>query len=489
MAKQNHAVFARRGCGKTLLLHDSAKRLTPDVRRVYLNCEDLKHHTFPNVLIEILDALFVELDRYFSGWLGKKRRSKQIISRVRKTLAGIKQKADLRHEQVRVTESRGRHEGVGVSAASPDVGGFNLKSGSTVKSEVERSYRQSDEKISELNMWLPELKRHIGELFRLSGGVKAVLIQIDDLYHLKRVDQPFVMDYIHRLCKDLPLYFKIATLRHASVLFAERGGQPTGAQERHDYQSINIDFTLADFKKTETQNRLILDAFGTQAGITKKEIDGVFKGAGWERLVMAGGGVPRDVLSLFLEVLQQVQGRADPRIGKDEVRILSKSALEHRIEELKQDSEGPDQHRLLSGIYAIRAFCMQKGTNVFFVSEQLLQQDSEIRELLYRLLDYRIIHSVGSAITHKSQLGSFHAFMIDIGVYAHMRKLEGRFAEVDITQRDAKEAMRSSPILDGDALEAGLQAAPSNPESALLADDDASLGAGEAPSVLDQPRG
>ena len=75
-----------------------------------------------------------------------------------------------------------------------------------------------------------------------------------DFYHLQRENQPFIMDYIHRLCKDLPLYFKVATLRHASVLYAERGGQPVGAQERHDYQPINIDFTFQEFKKTEKQN-------------------------------------------------------------------------------------------------------------------------------------------------------------------------------------------------------------------------------------------
>ena len=39
------------------------------------------------------------------------------------------------------------------------------------------------------------------------------------------------MDYIHRLCKDLPLHFKLATLRHASTLYADRLGQPLGAQD------------------------------------------------------------------------------------------------------------------------------------------------------------------------------------------------------------------------------------------------------------------
>ena len=69
-ARQNHAVFGRRGCGKTLLLHYSAEQLPPEIRPVYLNCEDFKKHSFPNVLIEILDALFAELENRLTGWFG-----------------------------------------------------------------------------------------------------------------------------------------------------------------------------------------------------------------------------------------------------------------------------------------------------------------------------------------------------------------------------------------------------------------------------------
>jgi hypothetical protein len=91
----------------------------------------------------------------------------------------------------------------------------------------------------------------VRNFFSVSKSTKAIIIHIDDLYHLKRTDQAFVVDYIHRLCKDVPLYFKIATLRHASTLYADRDGQPIGAQERHDYQPINIDYTFSDFKKTQ----------------------------------------------------------------------------------------------------------------------------------------------------------------------------------------------------------------------------------------------
>lgn len=97
---------------------------------------------------------------------------------------------------------------------------------------------------------------------------------------------------------------------------------------------------------------------------------------------------------------------------------------------------------------------------MFLVPDQALQEQNGLRELLNRLLDYRIIHSVGSALTHKSMQGTFAAFTLDIGAYAKFRKLEGRFREIDITAPDARERCRNSPVLDRDTLLQLLQTVP-----------------------------
>ncbi len=205
--------------------------------------------------------------------------------------------------------------------------------------------------------------------------------------------------------------------------------------------------------------------------MTSAEIDEIFKGDGFKRLVMAGGGVPRDCLSIFLEVLQNVS-QGDGRIGKDDVRIMSRGNFERRIEELKQDSEGTEQNALLKGIYVIRKFCLEKKTNLFFISEQMLQQQDNLRDLIYRLLDYRIIHSAGTAITHKSQSGTFHSFVIDVGAYAHMRTLQGRFTELDIGAPKTREKMRSAPILTFEDFNGLWQSVPENIEQAMKIEEE-----------------
>jgi hypothetical protein len=397
-ARANHTIFARRGCGKTLLLHDSRSKLKSDIRSIYLNCEDFKQHTFPNVLIEILKVLFREIDANLSGWFGKKARTKAIVKQILARLKSMHQAPDTLTEQVKESASQETSKKK-LGELSGEMSGAKAKIGAEGSTHsninTERTFERHQQKLQELDLWLPELKANLREFFSISTNVRAIFLQIDDLYHLKRTDQAFIVDYIHRLCKDVPLYFKFATIRHASSLFLAREGQPIGAQERHDYQPINLDYTFSDFNRTESQNWQILKEYGRRAGLTEDELSALFKGEGFSRLVMAGGGVPRDMLSLFLEAMSSLHGEP---IGKDEVRVLSRANLERRIEELKQDAHTDEQSTLIAGIYVLREFCLTKRTNVFLLPEQLLQKDESIKNLFYRLMDYRIIHHAGSEV-------------------------------------------------------------------------------------------
>jgi hypothetical protein len=137
-AKQNHTVFARRGCGKTLLLHDSTKQLPSEIKAVYLNCEDFKQHTFPNVLVEILSSLFAEIGSRLSGWFGRRARTKQIIQDIRAKLGKMHQWPDVHEEAIKHIVS---DEGAitGDANLKTDALKFSLGGSKKEKSETERS--------------------------------------------------------------------------------------------------------------------------------------------------------------------------------------------------------------------------------------------------------------------------------------------------------------------------------------------------------------
>ena len=76
-------------------------------------------------------------------------------------------------------------------------------------------------------------------------------------------------------------------------------------------------------------------------------------------------------------------------------------------------------------------------------------------------------------MTHKSQEGTYQAFAIDIGCYAHLRKLQDRFTEIDVSSPSAKDQMRSAPLLDQAKLMALFESVPKNVEAALLEAEEA----------------
>jgi chromosome segregation ATPase len=191
------------------LLHYSARQLGEGVHSVYLNCEDFKRQSFPNVLIEILRALFAELEKHLSAWFGRKGRSKELIKKIRSDLADLQNKADQTEASVKATSSAelsgNASTELGAGSGLKALAGFSGKS----RDEVERVFQSKHDKLEKLDKWLPRLKQQIREFFELSDKVSAIYLQIDDLYQLRQEDQPFVVDYIHRLCKDVPLFFKM----------------------------------------------------------------------------------------------------------------------------------------------------------------------------------------------------------------------------------------------------------------------------------------
>ena len=65
LSKQNHVVFGRRGAGKTTLV--STLKESSDHIDIYLNIEDYKDITFPNIVIHILVEMLTPMSHKKDG--------------------------------------------------------------------------------------------------------------------------------------------------------------------------------------------------------------------------------------------------------------------------------------------------------------------------------------------------------------------------------------------------------------------------------------
>lgn len=80
-------------------------------------------------------------------------------------------------------------------------------------------------------------------------------------------------------------------------------------------------------------------------------------------------------------------------------------------------------------------------------------------------------YMVVRADSHEAAAKLFENHPIDIGCHAHLRKLQGRFNEVDLSATDAKEKLRSAPFLELSVFEDSFLKAPADAEIRLTADD------------------
>jgi hypothetical protein len=247
LARRPHVVFGRRGSGKSSLLRKVVADLTVDRRPIaFVDLETFKGHSYPDVLISIL----IQTLERFAQWLDTaainpanktsfwqklfgtapkrppfdKEGTKALSQRLAREVADLKRV--LLEEDTIATETRNvtsaMVDGSVEAAAKAAVGAVELgaKASASAKnsSEEEVSHRFTRSKVDLLHRRIIEYQKIFRDLSSLSSGDSYLVL--DDLYHIRKSDQPRVIDYFHRLGKGSNLWVKIGTIRHRSAWYA-----------------------------------------------------------------------------------------------------------------------------------------------------------------------------------------------------------------------------------------------------------------------------
>jgi hypothetical protein len=72
-------------------------------------------------------------------------------------------------------------------------------------------------KANYLHRKILEYQRLLARVVNLAG--EDGLLILDDLYYIRRSDQPLIIDYFHRLTKNQRMWLKVGTIRHRSTWF------------------------------------------------------------------------------------------------------------------------------------------------------------------------------------------------------------------------------------------------------------------------------
>jgi hypothetical protein len=470
--KRHHIVFGRRGSGKSSLLRKAAADLTVDRRPIaYVDLETFKGHTYPDVLLSILLSALKE----FNHWLktaaihpatrttfwqklfgSKPNRPAYNRGQIQSLSEDFTKHINNLQEQLHSSD----HTQTTSSTKTVETGSHSIDASANLAvhgvgaasklSEVTSGEVTKEEQQTYKHSKLEFLHQHIldyQDLFRrmreACGGDSYLFL--DDLYHIRKSDQPQVIDYFHRIAKGNGLWLKVGTIRHRSRWYIH-GDPPIGVKLGDDADEIDLDLTLEKYPLAKQFLSKILKSFATDCGI---ELTTILNEGATDRMVLASGGVARDFLAIFRRAVMVARERGNdsrgPKIGSEDV---NRAAGEHegsKREELKRDTDD-DQVEIERQFDLIVRFCTENAQANLF----LLDKSSSGKEvdLIQELVDLRLIHFVRSRVTVSKKPGKiYEAYMLDVSQYTGSRARRG-FEIVNFWQSDAANLRRVKLIYE-----------------------------------------
>jgi hypothetical protein len=461
--RANHVVMGRRGSGKTRLLDELRRRLQEQgTYIVTFGAEDYKELTYPDILIQILRTFLREFEvllghrpSLFSKewWISKFRFVKQPVASFRyarvkadlledvhslqEELEALLREADVLDAEYSTRQMRRVEQGRSVrgSVDAVGTGGFELNHQLSQEDgeQRERTTRQRELKREKVERLLGDFK-HLLSSF-CTHSEKPIVLAVDDFYFVRRIDQPPVIDYIHRICKDTDAFVKVATIRHRTNL-NDHSEVTRGVVLGHEIQPIDLELPLGNFAAiTRFLERIWRDVC-IDCGVDDPE--GLFIGDGFRQAVLASGGVPRDFFGIIRAAIVIARERREITMGKLRINEAARQyAEETKVPEFSVEVADQREERDLVLFDVTRFARDTKKKNCFHVDLDELQENPEMRWLLDSLVDSRLLHLITDNTSNSRRAGRYAAYLLDVGLYAHpQRRGENAIEEIEFWQRD-----------------------------------------------------
>lgn len=181
-----------------------------------MDVDEIKQFRFPDVLIRTLVSLFEVLSGARPSLLSRiffrvSPLSKE-IEHLRKLLDDAHTAEVVRAEEFETSNSISSE----VSGAGSKVGG---KAADRSASRTTASF--TEEKIDYLERHLQDFKALVTQALRKSADTRAAFL-VDDFYLVRGADQPYLIDYLHRLLRGTECYLKIGTVQHRTKLMVQK---------------------------------------------------------------------------------------------------------------------------------------------------------------------------------------------------------------------------------------------------------------------------
>jgi hypothetical protein len=181
-------------------------------------------------------------------------------------------------------------------------------------------------------------------------------------------------------------------------------------------------------------------------------LDSIIAEGGVDRLVIASGGVTRDLLGIFRRSITEARERLrrEPKhargekIGAEDVNVASGNYGDTKKEEFQRDTL-EDRERLEDIFDRIRLFCLDRNKANIFLIDQDAQDEQHT--LIQELIDLRLVHHVKSRVTVRNEPSKiYRALLLDISQYTGERRRRG-LEMVEFWRSDNRDILRKKKFI------------------------------------------
>jgi hypothetical protein len=440
-SRQNGVVFGRRGAGKSTLLKTLEN--TDKIFSIYVNLEDYKDITFPNIIIKVLVRFFrVSIENLKKDnpiWKIKTYSQRiKLINKLKKEIAKLEKKTNSPDS---IDESRKYKTGCEEELKN-GLKNEVFELGSTLKeyNESEIEHKWKIDKLNELKTSIDEIKEIIALISEQTS--KTIILILDDFYFIPKSIQPYLVDYFHRLTKSNNFYLKIGTVKHRTRLYKQSDESYIGMELNADIYDVDLDYTLDKWSDLKRFKRDLLAA-SIRLSKANIEIDEIFNEESFEQLCLASGGVPRDFLVLFIKCCATLNENST-KINVPTVREVAIQNYVNKKVALEKDSliSANILEKIIN--YLRDKVFVEKRTNVFLIDNEVLERDEEIKNLVRELIDLRFLHIIDNNTSSAPSDGKrYSAYLLDVSLYTNGRPRN--FKEVKPDLKIQRDDIRSSP--------------------------------------------
>lgn len=290
----------------------------------------------------------------------------------------------------------------------------------SVRASLEAAQAKSGEERPRVSTFVPRLQQAISRLCVANN--QSLYVFLDDIHYMNVSEVPGLLDLLHGISRDNPVWLKIAGIRHQTRWFTPN--PPLGLQTGHDASIINLDITLEQPPRARAFLQNVLQGYLEESDTAPAR--SFLSGAALDRLVLASGGVPRDFLTLCVAALQIARRRTNARtIGVQDVNHAAGAAAQTKLQELEDDAaaaRGRSQD-LVTALTIVRDFLLVQR-QITFLSVDFLDKEGKPKEygLLQALMDLRMLHLINSSLSDAHHAGKrSEVYLLDLSQYSGAR--------------------------------------------------------------------